>query len=262
MSITFHKYQGTGNDFVIIDHRGKKIIDHENAKLITFLCDRRFGIGADGLILLENSDDHDFRMVYFNADGKQSTMCGNGGRCLVQFAHSLGIFKNQTTFEAIDGLHEAKINEDSTISLQMSDVNKIIPLNNNTYELNTGSPHYVAFCDNLPEDIKTEGAKIRYSDRYASDGINVNFVQPSADVIQVATYERGVEDETYSCGTGVTAAAIAYAIQNHVKGEVTIQIKTKGGPLSVSLVRINDSDFKNIWLKGPAVAVFTGQIDV
>jgi len=262
MSIIFHKYQGTGNDFVMIDQRDKTIVDHKNAKLISLLCDRRFGIGGDGLILLENSDKRDFRMVYFNADGRQSSMCGNGGRCLVRFAHALGIFEKHTTFEAIDGLHEGKLNDDSTISLLMSDVKKIKYINSNSYELNTGSPHLVTFCENLPSDIKIEGAKIRYSDEYYLEGINVNFVQNEDSLINVATYERGVEDETYSCGTGVTAAAIAYAVHNHLKGDVTIQIKTKGGPLSVSFVRIGEFEFNHIWLTGPAVSVFTGKIDL
>ena len=262
MTILFHKYQGTGNDFIMIDQREKKIIDHENIELIRFLCDRRFGIGSDGLILLEKSDNYDFRMVYFNADGRQSSMCGNGGRCLIQFAYSMGIFEKNTTFEAIDGLHEGQINQDSTISLQMSDIKKIKTINSNTYELNTGSPHYVTFCKNLPSDIKIEGAKIRYSDEYALQGINVNFVQKDDSLIHVATYERGVEDETYSCGTGVTAAAIGYAVQNDLKGEIIISVKTKGGPLSVSFVRINEFEFNQIWLTGPAVFVFKGEIGV
>lgn len=262
MSILFHKYQGTGNDFIMIDHRNRNIIDQDNTKLISFLCDRRFGIGADGLILLENSDKHDFRMVYFNADGRQSSMCGNGGRCLIKFAHHMGIFENHTTFEAFDGLHEGKINNDSTISLLMSDVDKIKNKDKNTYELSTGSPHYVTFCDAIPKDIKTNGAKIRFSDEYALDGINVNFVQLNENSIYVATYERGVEDETYSCGTGVTAAALSYAVQYHLNGEHIIDVKTKGGPLSVSFIRNDESVFSNIWLTGPAISVFTGSIEI
>lgn len=260
MLLSFQKYQGTGNDFVMIDQRIQKYIDHENQKLIALLCDRRFGIGADGLILLEKSDTYNFKMVYFNADGRQSTMCGNGGRCIVHFAWSLSVCGEETNFEAIDGLHKGKILDTNIVSIQMSDVQDVTIKEDRTYVLNTGSPHYVKLMENLPENIKNAGADIRYSDAYKQEGINVNFVKINPTDIEVATYERGVEDETLSCGTGVTAAAIStYLDQKHKDHQVNIQ--TKGGQLSVSF-EPNGEAFKNIWLTGPATKVYEGTIIV
>jgi diaminopimelate epimerase len=259
MKITFFKYQGTGNDFVMIDNR-QNIFPKNNTKLIEKLCDRRFGIGADGLILLENDIETDFRMVYYNSDGNESSMCGNGGRCLVAFAKSLNVIGNETTFLATDGLHHASILENNIISLQMKNVSEI-KIQNDYVFLNTGSPHHVIMVDDLENfDVKTNGAKIRYSDLYGNEGSNVNFVkQFSENHFALRTYERGVEDETLSCGTGATAAAIAMnaigkTIANH------IYLDVEGGKLEVSFVK-EGNNYTNVFLKGPATFVFEGEIE-
>jgi len=256
MTQAFYKYQGTGNDFVIIDNRQENF-DKNNIKLINQLCDRRFGIGADGLILLENHDSADFKMVYYNADGNESTMCGNGGRCITAFAKYLGIIEHEATFEAIDGLHKAVI-ENGLVKLQMQDVYGIQKKNDFVF-LDTGSPHHVLFRDKLKQlDVKTEGSTIRYSDVYNKEGVNVNFVEPlDTDNFSVRTYERGVEDETLSCGTGVTAVAIAM----HYIGETEkniIKLHTPGGDLKVSFDN-NQEKYTNVWLIGPAQFVYKGE---
>lgn len=258
MTYTFYKYQGTGNDFVMIDNRQKKI-NKNDTKLINFLCDRRFGIGADGLILLENHDTLDFKMVYFNADGNESSMCGNGGRCLVAFAKFLDVIDNKATFEAIDGLHHAII-EDDIVKLQMQDVDNVEKFESHVF-LNTGSPHHVQFESDLENfDIKNDGAKIRYGAPYNEAGSNVNFVKKlNDDAFAVRTYERGVEDETLSCGTGVTAVALAMNYIGETEKNL-ITLKTEGGDLQVSFDKENDS-YKNVWLIGPAKQVFKGEIE-
>ncbi|WP_370476726.1 diaminopimelate epimerase [Tamlana flava] len=257
MQQTFYKYQGTGNDFIMIDNR-QQTFNKNNTKYIKSLCDRRFGIGGDGLILLENNDSLDFRMVYYNADGNESTMCGNGGRCLVAFANQLGIIKNECTFNAIDGLHHASINN-GIVRLQMQDVDAIEKYENHVF-LNTGSPHHVQFEKDIQDfDIKTLGAKIRYGQPYNQIGTNVNFVKKiSDDSFRVRTYERGVEDETLSCGTGVTAVAIAMNYIGETEKNL-ISLKVEGGDLKVSFDVENDS-YKNVWLIGPATFVFKGTI--
>ena len=208
MQLSFYKYQGIGNDFIIIDNR-KEIFPSNNKGYISFLCDRRIGIGADGLILLTNEKDLDFKMVYFNSDGNESTMCGNGGRCLVAFAKHLGIIEDAATFNAIDGLHTATISDDNKVRLQMQDVSEIRQKPEAIF-LDTGSPHHVQLVTDLDGfDVVKEGAKLRYG-LYGEKGSNINFVEAkSKDVYRVRTYERGVEDETLSCGTGVTAVALA-----------------------------------------------------
>lgn len=254
MNINFTKYHGTGNDFVMIDDRSEKF-DDTNVKLIEAMCSRRFGIGADGLILLRNEEDYDFKMVYFNSDGRQSSMCGNGGRCLVHFAHSLGVFQEKCKFLAIDGDHLGEVLADGTVKLKMGDVNDI-SRDGDDYVLNTGSPHYVQAVPNVfDKDVKHDGAAIRYSEKYKSVGINVNFINLSDDLLNVATYERGVEDETYSCGTGVTAAALV--AHNLYNSPSPVSIKTKGGSLKVHFDEI-DQGYQEIWLEGPAVEVFKG----
>ena len=258
MPHTFYKYQGTGNDFVLIDNR-KQIFDKNNTKLVSRLCNRRFGVGADGLILLENSDVADFKMVYYNADGNQSSMCGNGGRCLVSFAHYLSIFNAETTFEAIDGLHFAKIKGDQ-VSLQMIDVTVVDKFEGHTF-LNTGSPHHVVLENNIKSiDVKVKGSAIRYSDLYKdSGGCNINFVQQiNEDTFFMRTYERGVEDETLSCGTGATAVAIAMYYNGATKSNV-INLKVEGGVLTVSFKNINNT-FSDVFLNGAAKQVFKGEI--
>ncbi len=262
MKIHFYKYQGTGNDFVIIDDRNTSLDKILNTENIHFICHRRFGIGADGLILLKNSKNHDFKMIYFNSDGNESTMCGNGGRCIVHFAHLLNIFSDKSTFEAIDGLHDAMISEDGLVHLKMINVDNISTINNDTYQLNTGSPHYVSFCDEMPDDIGHSGAAVRYSDIYKKEGINVNFVINKDNHLEVNTYERGVEDETLSCGTGVTAVAIAMGIKENKMGSIVQHIKTKGGYLQVAYELHAGGKASNVWLIGPAVRVFSGVIDI
>ncbi|MEC3907657.1 diaminopimelate epimerase [Tamlana sp. 2201CG12-4] len=257
MQHTFYKYQGTGNDFVMIDNRQQNF-DKNNTKRIAFLCDRRFGIGADGLILLEDHPDYDFKMVYYNSDGNQSSMCGNGGRCLVAFARQLGVITEKAVFEAIDGLHYANI-EGDIVTLQMQDVNAVEKYDTHVF-LDTGSPHHVQFEDHIQTfDIKTEGARIRYGAPYNEAGSNVNFVKKlTDDTFRVRTYERGVEDETLSCGTGVTAVAIAM----HALGETQktkVNLNVEGGALQVCF-DVQNSSYSNVWLIGAAKFVFEGVI--
>ncbi len=254
MSFPFYKYQGTGNDFVMIDNR-LQIFPKEDTKLIALLCDRKFGVGADGLILLEEAITADFKMVYYNADGNESTMCGNGGRCIVDFAKRLGVIDNKTQFMAIDGLHDAVVKEDG-VSLKMIDVDTVKVSENYTF-LNTGSPHHVQLVEKLDDfDVYTQGKAIRH-DIYGAEGANVNFVaQVSEKIYQVRTYERGVEDETLSCGTGVTAVAIALHKMGALK-ESQVSLVTPGGTL---LVRFdaNENGYSNIFLEGPATLVYKG----
>lgn len=251
----FFKYQGTGNDFVMIDDRDQKFPLDDKA-LINRLCDRRFGIGADGLILLQEAVGYDFRMVYFNADGSESTMCGNGGRCIVQFAFDLNVINENCSFIAIDGPHKGRV-EGGLVRIQMTDVNSV--KNDGTaYVLDTGSPHYVRLVRDVSHvDVKEAGKKIRYNETYAQEGININFVEVADDVIKVATYERGVEDETYSCGTGVVASVIATGEKSDFSRSVT----TKGGDLEVSY-RYDAGNYTDIWLSGPAINVFEGIIEL
>lgn len=260
MTISFYKYQGTGNDFVIIDNRQDKFFKNDT-KLISHLCDRKFGIGADGLMLLEEPefDGDDFKMVYFNSDGKQSSMCGNGGRCLVAFARYLGIIENEARFTAIDGPHKATI-QDELVSLQMQDV-KEFKKSGNALFLDTGSPHHVIFTKNLEHlDVKGEGAAVRYSEEYGEAGTNVNFVEKlNEETYRVRTYERGVEDETLSCGTGVTAVAIAANASERAFTD-KIKLQTSGGELSVSFKKDGDA-YSDVWLTGPARQVFKGEIE-
>ena len=259
MQITFYKYQGTGNDFVMIDNR-ENIFPKDDIKRIEKLCDRRFGIGADGLILLENDSETDFRMVYYNSDGNESSMCGNGGRCLVAFAKSKNVINNEADFIATDGLHHATIAENGIVSLQMKDVDEL-KIENDYVFLNTGSPHHVSMVEDLENyDVKNNGASIRYSDLYGKVGSNVNFVkQISENHFAVRTYERGVENETLSCGTGATAVAIAMNAIGKTNSN-QIQLDVEGGKLDVSFEK-RDNKFTNVFLKGPATFVFKGTIE-
>lgn len=262
LKIKFYKYQGTGNDFIMIDDR-TKTFDANNQKLIESLCDRRFGIGADGLILLQKHENADFYMQYFNSDGRESSMCGNGGRCIAQFAKDLNIVHEKASFFAIDGEHAANY-ENGLVSLQMMDVKQVDRRANHVFVLNTGSPHFVQFFDQDVDaiDLVAEAKKIRYNSEFASNGINVNFVSIHHEVLKVRTYERGVEDETYSCGTGVTAAAIAYHLYKKDNTEKHhFQIETKGGNLSVNYL-FNENKYTNVFLQGPAKFVFEGEIDI
>lgn len=259
MKLHFYKYQGTGNDFIMIDNRSL-FFPKSNVGLIEKLCNRRFGIGADGLILLENSEKQDFKMMYYNADGNEGSMCGNGGRCIVAFAKQLGIIKNETSFDAIDGLHFASV-KNEIVSLKMIDVSDIVEENTHSF-LNTGSPHHVTFCNSVSAiNVKEEGAKIRYGAPYFKTGTNVNFVEKTSNnTFKVRTYERGVEDETLACGTGVTAVAIAaHKIKKTTKN--TIEIEVLGGNLEVSF-KNEGKNYTNVFLKGPAQFVFEGTIEI
>ena len=260
--ISFYKYQGAGNDFVLINFSENPGFPLEDSALIEKLCDRRFGIGADGLIVLKSSVDFDFEMIYFNADGHPGSMCGNGGRCIVAFAHFLGLIQGQTTFLAVDGPHEAKVVSQDWIELQMINVESVEE-GPNHYYMNTGSPHYIEFVPNLAEvDVDARGKAIRYNERFNEEGTNVNFVQATPTGIKIGTYERGVEAETLACGTGVTAAAMAhYLHQGLTKEDLILPIEAKGGQLEVRFKSKNHT-FQDVWLCGPAKQVFSGRISI
>lgn len=259
MTLEFYKYQGTGNDFVMIDNRSG-FFPKENIQLVAFLCDRRFGIGGDGLILLENDPETDFKMVYYNSDGNESTMCGNGGRCLVAFAKQMGVIDNEATFMAVDGLHHATVDENGLVALQMIDVNEV-KITPDYVFMNTGSPHHVELAHDLETmDIKGKGSAIRYGELYGKAGSNVNFVKPLGEnSFALRTYERGVEDETLSCGTGATAVALAMKSLGKTDAN-HIQLQVQGGNLEVSFDEEN-GHFSNVFLKGPAKFVFKGTIE-
>ena len=260
MKINFFKYHGTGNDFVILDNRNGEYSTLTNLQIKT-LCERRFGIGADGLMLFESVEGYDFKMIYFNSDGLRGTMCGNGGRCMTQFAFDTGLTRFTYRFLASDGPHESEISTDKIIRLKMSDVNAIE--DHGTFAvLDTGSPHYIKFVSDLADvDVVAGGRDIRNSKRFAADGINVNFVEViNEGKISVRTYERGVEQETLSCGTGVTAAAIASS--HNPKGFNRVETITRGGILSVEYNKVDDQHFDNIWLCGPAEFVFKGEMEI
>lgn len=259
MKVNFSKYHGTGNDFIMIDDR-ENVLDL-STKQVKFLCDRHFGIGADGLIRIVKKDGFDFEMVYYNSDGKLGSMCGNGGRCAVAFAHSLKMVDTENNFLAFDGPHEAIVvsEEPMVIKLKMSDVFHV-DHDEEALVLNTGSPHYVAFVETYKGiDVYQEGKAIRNSSEYRSEGINVNFVKVDDDVIHVRTYERGVEDETLSCGTGLTASVLAASYAGKISNSHECKVITPGGKLKVHFNKA-DTGFDQIWLEGPAEAVFSGTI--
>lgn len=257
MIIKFYKYQGTGNDFVMIDDR-HHAFDDQDLPLVNKICDRRFGVGADGLILIREHKEYDFEMIYFNADGSQS-MCGNGARCAVAFADHLGIIKGTTRFLAIDGPHTADI-LDGQVRLGMSEV-KGIAEQREEYFVNTGSPHHIRFVHDLDHyPVVEEGSKIRYSAKYSPKGTNVNFVEKiNKNTIKVRTYERGVEDETLSCGTGVTACALVYGMATE---QNTIRIETLGGALTVTFNTGDHNKFTDVTLMGKATQVFKGELTI
>lgn len=263
MNLDFYKYHGAGNDFVIIDNR--KLNIDLSKKQIADICNRRFGAGADGLMLLENSDNFDFGMRYYNSDGGEANMCGNGGRCIVAFANKLGIIDKTTTFEAIDGLHSAEINffhkNIYDISLKMIDVENV-EKHGNIFFLNTGVPHHIEFVEDVEKiEIDKEGREIRYSDIYQNiGGANANFVEETKQGLKIRTYEKGVEGETLACGTGATAAAIAFALKNQ-QFDQEILLQARGGELRIKFEKVNDS-FKNIILSGPAQLVYYGKLEV
>ncbi|TXB61966.1 diaminopimelate epimerase [Phaeodactylibacter luteus] len=262
MKVPFYKYQGTGNDFILIDQRKQQWLSGEEQEAIAHLCHRRLGIGADGLILLRNREGYDFEMDYFNADGRRGSMCGNGGRCTVAFAHALGIPVEECQFWAPDGPHRARLRADGWVELEMADVQHI-EAGAGYYFLDTGSPHYVQFVTDLAEiDVVQAGRAIRFNERFKAQGTNVNFVQKTSQGLEAATYERGVEDETLSCGTGATACALANSLAGALAdGPLLTPIQTKGGQLEVRF-RKEGARYTDIWLCGPAVQVFQGQLSL
>lgn len=255
--IKFAKYQGAGNDFILIDNRSS-VFDRNNSTLVEKLCDRKFGIGADGLMLLQDTENFDFEMIYFNADGKEGTMCGNGGRCIVSFARDLGIINSETDFLAVDGAHHAFI-KGNQVDLGMIEVHAV-ERNGADYILNTGSPHYIQFVQQLQDlDVYSAGYTIRNNSKYKADGINVNFIEKEGQGYFLRTFERGVEDETLACGTGATAAAMAISLAEEREGELEIPIRVLGGQLYISFLK-NGNSFSNVRLKGPADFVFQGEV--
>jgi len=259
MTLTFYKYQGAGNDFIIIDNR-KNILNPADRKRIKQICNRRFGVGADGLMMLYDHKEVDFEMKYFNSDGYEGTMCGNGGRCIVMFAEKIKLIKQNARFKTSDGVHTAEIS-DTTVRLRMNDVNTIRELGD-SYFIDTGSPHYVTFTNDIDNiDVFNEGRKLRNNQQFKPNGTNVNFVKVLTDGLSVRTYERGVENETLSCGTGVIAAAIASVYSGQIDSD-NVQVKTRGGIMNIGFSRTDKDLFSDIILEGPAVFVFEGEINV
>ena len=245
---------------MMVDQRDHKYLERGDRERIAWLCDRRFGIGADGLILLQQATGFDFEMLYFNADGGEGSLCGNGGRCVAAFAHYLNQVESSCVFLASDGPHEARLPSPGWVELKMHDVEKVEEGSGYAC-LNTGSPHYVRFVSSLSSfDVVQEGRRVRYAPEFATDGINVNFVEIREDGLDVATYERGVENETLACGTGVTAAAMAHVRKLPAPiGRWDIPIRTKGGQLRVRF-EYDGAAFREVWLCGPAIQVFSGTI--
>jgi len=255
--LPFFKYQGTGNDFVMVDNR-EGLIAPGDTPLIRSLCDRKFGIGADGLILLQNKPGFDFEMVYFNADGSGCTMCGNGGRCSVAFARYLNIIGDSCCFWAVGESYKARIDAGNLVEVKMANVEQV-EVGQGYFILNTGSPHYVIFVEDLDDiHVVESGQVIRYSDRFRKEGINVDFVERTKDGLLVATYERGVENETLSCGTGAIASAISSYFALGKPGHYEVPITTKGGGLQVKFDANGGNVFREVWLCGPAEQIFSG----
>lgn len=259
MKIKFSKYQGAGNDFIMIDARNS--MQNLGEEQIKFLCDRHFGIGADGLILLSEDPDSDFRMKYYNADGREGSMCGNGGRCIIRFAEDLGIIKGETVFSAFDGLHKGTV-RNKIIRLEMGSVNKVEVYDTHVF-LDTGSPHHIEFVEDVSKtDVKTLGEKIRWGAPYFEEGSNVDFVEILSDgAMKIRTFERGVEDETLACGTGITAAVLAADELGKIKGK-RVEVMALGGNLAVEFEKTEEGIYTDIILEGPAEKVFEGEIEI
>lgn len=256
MNISFSKYEGAGNDFILIDNRHQTI--QLSQEKISKLCHRRFGIGADGLMLLENDSESDFRMKYYNSDGLEGSMCGNGGRCIVSFAHQIGIIKQEYLFNAVDGLHKASLSN-GIVNLKMSDIENI-EKHKSEWFLDTGSPHVVKILDDIKTlDIDSKGKELRFDKRFGVAGTNVNFINIIEDSIYIRTYERGVEEETLACGTGAVASAI---VAHHINNAISsFKVFASGGNLNVSF-KFKSNKYSDIWLSGPATKVFNGIIDL
>lgn len=254
--IDFYKYQGTGNDFILIDDRVERF-NIDNPKLVKSICKRKFGVGSDGLIILRNHEHHDFEMIFFNSAGEKSTFCGNGGRCILSFAKDLGIISKKSIFIAYDGIHEGEING-RNIRLKMADVQKV-NVKDDCIVLDTGSPHLIKIVDNLKDlDVITEGRKLRFSKEFGTYGINVNFTEIRNDHVFIRTYERGDEMESLSCGTGSVAAAIALHKIKKVNSQ-HLTIYTKGGELEV-FFKYDGRYYTDIWLSGEARMVYKGHL--
>jgi diaminopimelate epimerase len=254
--IKFRKYEAAGNDFIMIDDRVEQF-DTNDQKLVARLCDRHFGIGADGLILIRELEGYDYRMVYFNADGQEGSFCGNGGRACFHFARALGIVEEEARFMAYDGMHDVRRTEDGRVALQMRDVHGIEE-HEDHFILDTGSPHWVELAENLEElDVVCEGRKRRNRKEHIEVGINVNFIEKKEDHFLIRTYERGVEDETLACGTGITASALSLAVKMGWD-EGRLMLKARGGEVEVSFRR-SGNGFTDIWLIGPAKLVYQGE---
>lgn len=256
--LTFYKYHGAGNDFIMIDNRDGNF-DVTDIEKIKLLCHRRFGIGADGMQIVQNHPDYDFEMVFVNSDGSIGPMCGNGGRCIVHFVyHILKMIKDPKNikFLAIDGEHEAEIDED-IVKLKMQNVNEIGTRNDLPFIRQGTTPHNILFVTDLKNfPVVTVGKSIRNAD---PDGVNVNFVEHVDSIFHVRTYERGVEDETWACGTGATSVAIASHNLGILK-ENTCNVKQPGGDLVIEFEKMQDGTYQNIWLTGEAKCVFKGEI--
>ena len=260
--ITFHKYHGAGNDFILLDDRDNEVHELFDQAAIARWCDRHFGIGADGMMFLRSHPDYDFEMIYYNADGAPSSMCGNGGRCIVRFAHDRGLELEEYCFLAVDGPHRAHLLANGDVALEMLDVREVSGQQaDDVFVLDTGSPHYISFvAEAAGVDVVPEGRAVRYSPAYQAEGINVNFVDGGTAGLNIATYERGVEDETLACGTGVTAAAIAAVRRaGNASGEFRVPVRAKGGQLAVR-GRVDGERYTDLWLEGPAEFVFAGRM--
>lgn len=261
MTIQFDKYQGAGNDFVILDNRQGKY-NGLTVVQIAFICDRHKGVGADGLILINSDSTADFEMQYFNSDGNESTLCGNGGRCAVAFAQVKNIINNTTKFKAVDGFHSAIYDNPMQVKLEMQDVTEFSK-SGSALVVDTGSPHYIELVEDVQAvNIQKEGAAIRYSDAFLPGGINVNFVEKEDPThYKIRTYERGVEGETLACGTGTVAAALAMHYNSESANATELHFKALGGDLTVSF-EVSNGNYHSIFLTGPAVFVFSGSIDI
>lgn len=259
MNIPFYKYHGTGNDFILVDNRDHLYDAIKSEDIIRHWCHRRFGVGADGLMMIEKDSDADFEMVYFNADGKLGSFCGNGGRCIVALAHRLGIVENHARFLAADGPHHAILTSPDYIELDMNPVTSM-ELDIDHAVLNTGSPHYILKVNDLEHyPVLEKGREIRYSDTFP-EGINVNFIEKSGDHYHIRTYERGVEDETWACGTGATAAALAIVELDHLYSLNELKLQALGGPLTVRFNRLRPGHFDQIRLCGNAIYTYEGRL--
>lgn len=258
--VEFYKYHGAGNDFIIIDNR-KKVFDCENKEKIRQLCDRHFGIGADGILLVEECDNCDFKMIYLNSDGSIGSMCGNGGRCIVDFVNRfLKIIKNPDNirFMAVDGEHHAQIVRDEVVRLKMQDIENVGERNGLPFLKSGTTPHNIMFVENLQNfPVYETGKKLRYSD---PDGVNIDFIEIKNDVINMRTYERGVEDETLACGTGAVCTAVACFHLGKINTS-PCKVKMPGGELTIEFEKDKNGTYKNIWLEGPAICVFRGEIE-